>query len=704
MNIKSFSLLVLMVISWSSFAQPPAVKRAEIAYKGGLYYEAADLLTKAYDKISPKNRRAIKLKGELAYKAAYSFEKAYDDEKALDWYERAVSYSYEETNPTVFVRIAAIYRKQGRYDKAKEYYNEFLELVPGDQQVKNALTSLNDAEVLKDNRTRYTVKSEFKINDEGMDMAPAISGRRGNTFVYGSTRKAPVGRGKDPITGEPFFNIWEVEKDRTGNWQAPKLFEADSINTEHNEGTMVFDGSFRNLYFTRCKNIDKQSFGCEIWTAKKKGRDWELPKKIILDINDSVSVGHPCPNEDGTVLIFSGDIPGGEGGKDLWWTSYDRRKDAWSKPKNLGPEINSPGDELFPTFALNGDLLYSSDGLGGLGGLDLFRAEKGEGEMEFKKSENLGTPLNSDLNDYNMLEIDERNGLFTSNRKGSSGTKGLPDIWSYNLPPNIFDLKVIVTKVGGSERIDGATVEVKPSTGEAFKGVTNSNGEVFWDKQPNGDRFINESTDYTVKILPKEGFHASDDTEEFSTVGLKYDQNFIVEMGLLPKTPIVLPEVRYRLGSADLMVIADSIDSKDSLNYVFELLEEYPGMVLRLVSHTDSRGGSKSNERLAEARAKSCVEYLVNEKGVNPERLVPEGDGENSPREIYLKDGKYYVKKPDGESETILLTEKYINQFKTTDKIIFEKLHQFNRRTEAEVIRMDYKAQESEEDGANGSD
>ena len=168
-------------------------------------------------------------------------------------------------------------------------------------------------------------------------------------------------------------------------------------------------------------------------------------------------------------------------------------------------------------------------------------------------------------------------------------------------------------------------------------------------------------------------------------------------MNLLPKTPIVLPEVRYRLGSAELMVIEDSINSKDSLNYVYELLQEYPGMVLKLVSHTDSRGSARSNERLAEARAKSCVDYLVNEKGVAAERLVPEGQGENSPRMVYLKDGKYLVKKPKGEFEAIELTEKYINQFKSKDKDLFEKLHQFNRRTEGEVVRMDYKPESTEE-------
>src|SRR5690606_35297969 len=129
---------------------------------------------------------------------------------------------------------------------------------------------------------------------------------------------------------------------------------------------------------------------------------------------------------------------------------------------------------------------------------------------------------------------------------------------------------------------------ITPEGGTPFTKVTNERGEVFRDKTPDGGRFIDEYTDFTVRLLPTEGFHPNDNIEVFSTKNLQYDQNFIIEMSLLPKTPIVLPEVRYDLGSDVLQVIEGEINSKDSLNYVYDLLQEYPGMVLRLVSHTDS--------------------------------------------------------------------------------------------------------------------
>ena len=699
MRLKIVLFTVLLLGSFAVFAQPAAVKNAQAAFLNGEYFEAASESVKAYERISPRNSKAIKLKSEMAYMAAYSYEQILNNEEAENWYQRTIDLRYFQTKPEIYFRIAEIQRQKGEYENAKENYQSYLELVPMDKKAERALESIDKATVLKDNRTRYVVQPEFKINTDRMEMAPTIADRRGNLVVFGSTQKSPTSSGKDPILGEPFFNIWQAELNRGGDWTEPVILQdADSVNTEYNEGTVAFDERFRKMYITRCPNEDEKNLGCQIWVSEKRGRNWGIPTRIEgLQTHDSISVGHPCITSEGNGMIFSSDRPGGQGGKDLWYTEYDRRSDTWSDPINLGDEINTPGDELFPTFALNGDLFFASNGHKGLGGLDIFRAGQQGTNMKWTNPTNMGVPINSTANDYHFTERDKRHGYFTSNRKGSKGTKNLPDIWSYELPPNLFDLKVIVNEVGSPDRVSGATVEVTSSGGESFRGVTNSDGVVFWDKQVNGERFINEELNYTVSILPLEGYHESDDRSQFSTVGLEYDQNFIVEMGMLPKTPIVLPEVRYDLGSAVLQVIEGEINSKDSLNYVYNLLEEYPGMVLKLVSHTDSRGSAKANEELAQRRAQSCVDYLVGEKGVNPERLVPEGRGENEPRTVYLVEDDYVLTKPSEGTvfEEIELIEKYINQFKNSDKELFERLHQYNRRTEAEVVRMDWSADEN---------
>lgn len=708
MNIKtSFFLLALFVMCGSfAFSQPAAYRKANSAFTNGQYFKAAQEATTAYDKISIRNAKARKMKSEMAYIAAVSYDMIFNNQEAEVWYQRAIDLRHYEHQPDIYFRVANIQRQRGNYDEAKENYQAYLELVPGERRAEKALEGMNKAQVLKDNRTRYSVKNEFKINTDHMEMATSVADRRGNIIVFGSTRKAPHTTGSDPIIGEPYFNIWQAEFDRNGNWTEPIPFEGgEGINTEYNEGTMAMDGRFRKMFFTRCPIEERKTLGCQIWVSDRRGRSWGEPTRVMVEPDDSISVGHPCPTDDGNGLIFAGELPGGEGGMDLWYSEYDRRQDSWSDPINLGPEINTAGDELFPTFALNGDLFFASTGHRGLGGLDIFRAKRdGEG-LKFTNPTNMGTPINSDADDFHMTEIDARNGYFTSNRKGSKGTKNLPDIWSYELPPSLFDLKVIVNEVGGQERVSGATIQVTSSSNESFKGVTNSDGEYYWDKKVDGERYIKEEESYSIEILPLEGYHDNDDVSKFSTVGLNYDQNFIVEMSMLPKTPIVLPEVRYDLGSAVLQVIDNIIDSRDSLNYVFDLLEEYPGMVLKLASHTDSRGTAESNEQLAQERAQSCVDYLVEERGVNPERLIAVGKGENEPRTIYMfSDSTYVLSKPSGdrEFEEVKLTEEYINQFKESDPEKFERLHQYNRRTEAEVVRMDWTPSESEEEGEDG--
>lgn len=700
-----FGLFIFLSFCLSSsilLAQPAAYKNAQAAFINGEFSKAADESTTAYDRISIRNAKARRMKSEMAYMAGYSYQMIFNNAEAERWYQRAIDLRYAKTEPDVHFRIANLQRQQGNYEKAKENYEAYLELVPGDRRTELALEAMNKATFLKDNRTRHTVKNEFKINTNHMEMATSIGDRRGEMLVFGSTRKAPHTKGKDPIVGEPYFNLWQVEMDRNGNWMEPIPFEdGDSINTEYNEGTAAFDGRLRKMFITRCPIKEEQNLGCQIWISERRGRSWGIPTRVNLQPHDSISIGHPTPTPDGMAMIFSGDLPGGEGGMDLWYSEYDRRADTWLDPINLGPEINTPGNELFPTFGLKEDLFFASDGHVGLGGLDIFNSKRtGEGFLSWEAPENMGTPINSDADDFHLTETGPRNGFFSSNRAGSKGARNLPDIWSYELPPSLFDLKVIVTKVGSNERVSGATVEVS-SEDETFKGVTNSDGEFVWDKKVDGTRYINEEQDYNVQILPLEGYHENNDVSRFSTKGLEYDQKFIVEMAMLPKTPIVLPEVRYDLGSAVLQVIEGEINSKDSLNYVFNLLQEYDGMVLKLASHTDSRGTAASNEKLAQARAQSCVDYLVEEKGVHPDRLVPVGKGENKPRVIYMLDDERYVlsKPSEGvEYEEIELTEEYINQFKEEDEETFERLHQYNRRTEAEVVRMDWTPPKEEEE------
>lgn len=690
MSYKSLLIVTLTFCSFSLFAQRGPIKEARKVFSSRNYAEAISECEKTYDKIPYKAGKSKDYKAEMAYCVAESYRLTEQHEQAKEWYQKAIDLGYANIEPKVYFNYGEAYRFTGDYETAKKQYEEYLELVPGDVSAENAIKACDQAAVAMALAKKVTIKEETKINSTASDMGVVIASRRGDMIMFASARAEALGKDIDPRSGEKYYDIFYSQLDKNGNYREVTPIEDDSINTEHHEATVAFDGRFKKMFFTRCYNPDKNFFGCDIYMSEAKGKSWDIPTKLNLKPNDTVSVGHPCPSEDGRFLIFASDMPGGYGGKDLWYTEYDRRTDTWSEPKNMGPEINTAQDELFPSFGLNGDLYFASAGHVGLGGLDIYVAKKVGTEYKWGTPENMGAPINSKDNEFSLTEKDDKSGYFTSDRKKDNNRT---NIYSYEIPPNLFTLRVVVSKLGSSERVNGATVEVKTAEG-TFTGVTNEEGMVFWEKKPNGDRYIGEDGMFSVKLLPLEGYHENRQMVEFTTEGLEDNQDFYFALNMVPKTPIRLPEVRYRLGSAELMMIEDSINSKDSLNFVVNMLEEYPGMIIRLVSHTDSRGSASANEKLAQRRAQSCVNYLVNERGVPKERLVPVGKGENEPRTVYLVDGKYVVDKPIMGTvyEEIVLTETYINQFKQSDPELFEKLHQFNRRTEGEVVSMDYVA------------
>lgn len=685
--LTSFLLCLVTIAS----AQPKYIMKAEVAYASQNYSEAAIKCGDAYKKMK-RNKR---LKGDMAFKTAECYRLTERYREANEWYDRALLLDHQEQVAEIYLYNGDMLRQMGEFDKAVENYNKYLKLVPDEARAKAGLESCTKQRDFVVNKTKHVIENQSAINVKEFDMAPMIGDKKGAMVVYGSSREGSTGGGKDPRTGEAYMDLWVTELDKKGNWTAPYLIKGEGINTEHNEGTVCFDDRYKMMFFTRCPSQKKQNLGCEIWVSEAKGKEWGEPKMINgLRSHDSVSVGHPC-TADGKFLIFASDMPGGYGGRDLWYTTYDRKSDSWSMPVNMGPEINTRGDELFPTFAINGDLFYASNGLSGMGGLDIFRAKKVGEESKWENPQNVGAPINSVNNDYALIEVSDKNskmqmGYFTSERKTSTGVEYGPDIYKYELPPNLFDLKVVVSNAENkSKKLEDVRVTVLASTGDKWEGFTDENGAVFWDKKPAGDRYINEDATYKINIS-KEGFHEDTKGSSISTVGLGYDQHFVVDLALLPKKPIRLPEVRYPLNKWDLLVDS-TINSPDSLQFVFDLLNEHSGLVLELSSHTDSRGSNVQNQKLSENRAKACYKYLVEQRGVDPRRIVPVGKGEESPRTVWLRNGEYLVSAPKDMAgvEEIKLTEAYINSFKR-DKKKFDMLHQLNRRTEGAVITLDF--------------
>ncbi|TNE70564.1 MAG: hypothetical protein EP333_10240 [Bacteroidetes bacterium] len=695
MSFKSFLFAAVLLSTTAVFGQGKFVVKARDAYNSERYSEASELCSTAYTKMTRKGRQAKKMKGEMAFMAAESYRLTERFREANEWYDRAIILDYQDIVPEVFLYNAEMLLMMSEFEKAKENFNEYLKLVPNNERALAGLESCERNKEFVAEKTRHIVENQNTLNKKEFDMAPMFGDRKENKLYFSSSRDGATGKDKDPRTGELYMDLWISELDKKGNWTEPYLVVGEGINTEDNEGTVCFDARYKTMFFTRCPNVKKQNLGCDIWMSEAKGKnEWKEPVKLELKNHDSISVGHPC-TMDGKYLIFASDMPGGYGGRDLWYTTYDRKAEKWSAPVNLGPEINTKGDELFPTFAVNGDLYFATNGRPGLGGLDIFKATRVGEENKWENPTNIGSPINGSANDYALIEKDERSGYFTSERKSVNG-EYVPDIYSYFLPPNLFDLKVNVSELGNKQiKIEDVRVIVKGTDGSTWEGYTDEQGSVFWDKRPSadanyGDRYVNENTSYRITIS-KEGYHEDKEGSKFTTEELDYGQSFIIDMALLPKKPIRLPEVRYPLNQWTLLVDS-TINSPDSLLFVYDLMNEYPGMVLELSSHTDSRGSNTANQKLSENRAKACYKYLVEEKGIDPRRLVPVGKGENEPRTIWKRGEEYLASQPaDMEGvETIVLTEAYINQFKKSDPNVFTMLHQLNRRTEGRVLSMDF--------------
>ncbi|MGJ8661719.1 MAG: hypothetical protein ACSHXL_06755, partial [Bacteroidota bacterium] len=492
MNVnKTLAFFAFLLLSVAVYAQPMSriYREANKMYNNENYCEGAEKCANAYKQLTRKGKKAKKYKGTMAFKTAECFKHTEHYKDAQEWYDRALLLDYQEIEPKVLLYNAAMLQQMGEFKKAIDNLNEYKKLVPNDMLADVRIQSCKSAKDFIADKTRYVVENQRNINKPSFDMAPVFGDRKESKLFFSSSRAGSTGSGTDPRSCENYMDIWVSQTDKKGNWGEPALLEGEGINTEDNEGTVCFDGRNKTMFFTRCPNEKKMNLGCDIWMSEAKGRDeWKEPTKVVLKSSDSVSVGHPCASEDGRTLVFTSDMAGGYGGHDLWISTYDRRSDTWSGPKNLGPEINTSGNEMFPTFAKNGDLFFASDGHPGLGNLDIFRATKVGEDFKWENSKNMGFPINSEAADYALYEYTEIKGYFTSERKGENGEyKG--DIYSYVLPPNLFDLRMSLTELGNSsEVVSNAKVVVTGSDGTTWEGYTNDKGKISWEKKPNGDR------------------------------------------------------------------------------------------------------------------------------------------------------------------------------------------------------------------------
>jgi len=636
-------------------AQSEYLEKANLEYENGGYDVAATQYKIAY-----KKAKDIDVKAMILYKTGECYKYIHRYDEADQFFNKAITAKYYKQDPIVYYSYGESLLEQGKYDEAIVQFNKFKDGGGDTGLASKAIAEAESAALsIEESESRYEIEPMSSMNTEFYDFAPtfASKGTKGDEIVFASSRPASLGSDSDPITGEDFMDLYYTERDKKGKWDTPKVLN-NTVNTQSSEGTASFTKKRDIMYFTRCEVSDDDRFGCDIWWAKKQGKNFGPATKIPLkaEDDDSTRVGHPYITEDGKFMVFAGNLPGGQGGRDLWYVSYDKRADSWGTPVNLGSDINTPEDEMFPFVRPDGALYFASNGHSGYGGLDIFRAEA-NGEMAWADVNNLQYPINSSADDFGLIfEGEEDKGYFTSSRPGG---KGMDDIYSFKMPPLEFILEAVVYNAETGEPIPGAKVVINGTDNSSFDLAADGNGGL---KLDNGE--ILEETTYSADIS-MEGFIGTGD--QFSTIGLERSTTFAKEYFLEPISTTKeyeFPQVLYPFAKWNLL-IDDEVNSADSLNYLLELLQKNPNLVIELQAHTDTRGGDEPNRILSDKRAKTCKEYLI-EKGIEEARLESKGLGESQP----------------------LVSDAQIAAMATEEEK--EAGHQKNRRTVFKILRFDY--------------
>ncbi len=660
-------LLFTLFFSFAAFpvfAQNRVLRVADDAFNNMQYNVALTKYKKALSKAKAKPD-----KEKISYQMAECYRIINNTKKAEAAYKRLAKTKYAQTNPLVFLHLAEAMKSNEKYTEAKTYFEKYTELVPADPRGPTGSQSCKLAQDWIDNPTKLKIKLEKVLNSKESDFSTTYADKLYNTLIFTSTRDAATGKDMDNWTGQNFSDLFVSKLDPKGQWSTPVQLETGNIiNTEANEGNPAVNSKFNQMYFTRCSNDKGTLQGCKIMVSRRAGRNWGEPVALDLGGDSTTVFGNPSISPDELTLVFTSNLPHGEGGKDIWFSTRKTTGDNFGRPLNAGPVINTPDDEMFPFMRNDTSLYFSSNGLPGLGGLDIFRSTFSNGG--WTKPVNLQVPINSPGDDFAIVfNPEEDKGFFTSNRKGGRGSD---DIYSFVNPPVIFTLAGVVKDDKTLQFIQGAVVKLTGSNGTSIEAKTDAKGFYSFNKAQ-----IKPNTTYELICLKANYLNKK---AKETTVGLESSKDFTLDFKLepIPDKPVVLPDILYDLAKWDLKP-----QYQDSLQGLIKTLDENETIIIELASHTDSRGTDESNDVLSQKRAESVVNYLI-ERGIDPDRLVAKGYGERVPRRLakdIVKDGFLF-------KAGTLLSQTFIDSLST--KPAQEAAYSLNRRSEFRIISKDF--------------
>lgn len=647
-------VLFLLIVSSLYSCKSAKLSDAEEKQRIGEYYEAAAIYRKVYTKTSPKKRD---LRGYIAYRMAECNRLINNTGKATSAYMNAIRYDYPDS--TVYLRMGQMLQKTGRYPEAIKNYDIYMENDPSNLLAINGIQGCELAPGWKKNPTRYEVRRMDKFNSRRGEFSPMLAGDKYDQLYFASSRSKDKDAKVSAITGQNNNNLFLVKQDEKGAWLAPVELE-DEVNTEYDEGTPSFSPDGNTMYYTYCAQDPEGPRTAEIYISTRSSAKWGKGTRATI-VKDSVTaLGHPSISPDGKYLYFVSDAVGGFGGKDIFRARV--AGNDFGPMENLGEEINTPGDEMFPYVRDSVTLYFASNGHPGMGGLDLFKAtQDSTGKW---KVENLGAPINSMADDFGITFAGkEERGFFCSNRNDA---RGYDHIYSFERPTITIFIEGIVNDVD-EYPIEGATVRIVGKDGLNVKVPVKKDGTY---------RVELERDIRYVMMASARGY--LNQNYELHTGPEEKNETYIVDFFLSPiSKPVVIDNIFYDFDKATLRP-----ESKKALDEMIKMLNDNPNVTIELGAHTDRKGTDQYNERLAQRRAQSVVDYLI-AGGIEAARLEAKGYGESVPKTINKKMAKQFDFLKEGD----VLTEEFILALPPEQQEIAD---QINRRTEFKVLRTNY--------------
>lgn len=653
---KTYLLLTATVIValLHSCAADNVMRKGEKFLAMGEYYDAAEQFKKAYSKTPAAEKT---LRGQRALKMAQCYQHISSTQKALSAYRNAIRYNVASLQDRLC--FARLLLKNGEYKNALAEFEELKDSMPADILVKNGLLSARMAPKWKEQGSDYTVKKMSEFNSRKSDYSPVLAGDQSDRLYFSSTRNEALGDELSGITGAKPGDIFFSDKDDKGKWSKPQTIES-GLNTEYDEGACCLSVDGGTMYLTQCLSDPSYPRYAQIVTSPRSDAAWGKPTPFVITNDTLSSYAHPAVSPDGEWLYFVSDMPGGKGGLDIWRIRLSANGAAGVE--NLGEPINTPGNEMFPTFRPNGDFYFSSDGHPGLGGLDIFIATVGDdGKYHLSHP---GYPLNSQGDDFGMtFEGQHNRGFFSSNRGDG---RGWDHIYSFYNPEIVQTVRGWIYEQDGYELTAGEA-RIVGSDGTNMRLGVRGDGSFEYVVKPGVEYIILGSCD---------GF--LNHKEEIKVDSVKASETYDLQFPLASiSAPVLIDNIFYEFDKATLLP-----ESQNALDSLIMMLNENPNITIELSAHTDFRGSDAYNKNLSQKRAESVVAYLIGH-GIAADRLTPVGYGEVRPKTIRKKVAERYP----WLKENDVLTEEFILKLKPEQQ---ETANALNRRTEFRVLRTTY--------------